>query len=38
MSAAVCPVCGRELRPWPLYRGRNCSPRDWVYCIREVSA
>lgn len=29
-----CPVCGRELRPWPLDRPAVCSPKSWAYCIR----
>ena len=31
----TCPRCKREIHPWPLVRGGRCSPRDWVYCIRN---
>lgn len=31
----VCDRCGRELRDWPIQRGNRCSPKAWVYCIRQ---
>jgi len=31
----TCPRCKREVRPWSLRRGAKCSPKDWVYCIRN---
>lgn len=35
MVATPCPRCDREAVGWPLERGDRCSPRDWVYCIRQ---
>lgn len=32
----VCERCGRVLRPWPLKRADLCSPKEWVYCIRQL--
>lgn len=34
-STGICDKCGREVKPWPLERGNRCSPKDWVYCIRN---
>lgn len=31
----TCKRCRRELRSWPLQRGGQCAPKDWVYCIAE---
>lgn len=31
-----CPVCDRPRtqEPWPVERGKKCSPKTWVECIR----
>lgn len=31
----TCPRCKREARGWPLKRADLCSPKHWVYCIRD---
>lgn len=35
-SKLRCTKCGRECRPWPLERGRRCSPKTWAMCIRSA--
>lgn len=37
-TGPTCPRCDREARGWPLERADRCSPRDWVYCIRQPEA
>lgn len=31
----ICPRCKREAVGWPLKRRDICSPKDWIYCLRE---
>lgn len=31
----ICAKCKRAVHPWPLQRGDRCSPKSWVYCIRN---
>jgi len=35
MTAAHCPRCDREWRPWPLGRHYGCAPKGWASCIRN---
>ena len=38
MTAAHCPRCDREWRPWPLGRHYDCGPKWWATCIRNERA